>query len=149
MVQKKTKTIKRYCIRNTKTRRCNKSEKENATSNECVLFKQTMRCRNLKMQKDVVDFYNYKVNKSVKTYLTNAIIKKSGKKLRERTEGQYLPMKDLQDDKALKDYLVNEILEMSKHGERDENQSEVISLKMVKRVIQNDSALNMVIFNKS
>jgi len=143
----KTKTIKLHCVRNTKTRRCNKSDKNDATSNECVYFRKTRRCRSLKIQKNVVDFYNYKVNKSVKTYLTNAIIKKSGKILRERAEGQDLPMDDLQDDKTLKDYLVNEVLELA-HYDAFDDESKVISLKNVKRVIQGDYTLNMVIFNK-
>ena len=148
MVQK-TKKNKRYCIRNQKTRRCNKSEKNDTTSNECVYFRQTMRCRTLKINtNNVVDFYDYKVNKPVKTYLTNAILKKSGKKLRERTEGQYLPMEKLPDDKSLKDYLVNDVLELAKYDALDRDESEVISLKNVKRVIQGDDTLNLVIFNK-
>jgi hypothetical protein len=143
-------TRRTRCILNSKTRRCNKSDKHNETSDQCVFFRKTDRCRSLKKQ-DVVDFYNYKVNKSVKTYLVNSIIKKSGKNLLERAsiEENYLPTNKLKDVKTLKDYLVNEVLELAQHDALDEDGSKYISLKNVKRVIKNDEVLNMVIFNKT
>lgn len=150
MTQKRKQTIRRIrCIQNKKTRRCIKSEINDETSSQCVFFKKTDRCRTLKQQ-DIVDFYNYKVNKSVKTYLTNKIIKQSGKNLRERAMSQadYLPMNKLQDDKTLKNYLLNEVLELAKHAALDEDSSKYISLKNVRRVIKDDEILNIVILNK-
>jgi hypothetical protein len=178
MVQKK-KTIKSHCVRNAQTRRCRQSEHADATSKDCVYFDKTMRCRNLKATKatkspkatkatkatkdsniliiknenergpvdyDFYVFYDYKVKKSVKAYLNKEIIKKSGKKLRENIEeGHHFPSRVLLTDKAFKDYLAKQVLKMAK----DENQTDVISLEMVKRVIQNDPTLNMVILNKS
>ena len=140
------KTAKRKCIKNAKTRRCIKSEKINETSQECKFFNKTDRCRNNK-DIDFISYHNVKMKKSVKSFIDKNILKKSAQKMRDikNDNGLYIPLDDYSNDDDMKEYIIDEVLDLAKHYERDNNQSDVISLKTIKTVIKNDTDLKLIL----
>ena len=64
------KRVKKHCIKNTTTRRCLRSFDRDETSASCKLFNRTGRCRSIK-EESYVEYKDYMLKKSVKTFLNN------------------------------------------------------------------------------
>jgi hypothetical protein len=91
-------------------------------------------------------FYNYTVKDNVKTYLTNRVLKASAKKIRGKQNlVPYFPMNRYPTDSGLKEYIVKEVLSLAENHSRDEYGSTIITLKMIKHVIDSDNDLKMLI----
>ena len=138
----------RSCIKNTKTKRCNKSTAKNETSAGCIYFRKTRRCRTRKVVKNVItDYYTYKIRKSAKDYLHRLVFKRSADEMRDisREKEFGLALEKYDDDKKMRDYLMEEILELANNYAREREETDIISVKGVKWVIKNDEELTTVL----
>lgn len=139
---------KRSCIKNAKTKRCNKTANKNVRHSDCVYFKRTRRCRTVKVIKNIIkDYYGYPIRKSAKDYLNRLIIKRPADKFRaiSKEHGLGLSLEDYTDDIKLHDFLIDEILELAHNFAREREETTVISVKAIKWVIKNDEELKIVL----
>jgi hypothetical protein len=135
---------KLYCVKKNGTRKCIKSETPDETSTECIRIRKTDRCKTKKVE-IFVEYEGYQLKKSVIPYLKKNVMKKSAAQMRVNAQQTYVPVGDYPNDADLKEYLVKEILELAKYAALDEDQSDVISLKNVKSVIERDHDLKTIL----
>lgn len=148
------KTNKKYCIKNNKTKRCNLSDTENETSKYCAKNNITQRCRNISSElREHVTIKGFIVSQKAYKYLKKILLNKTSLQItnmrkKHEKENLYIPIDKYPTDKLLKDYLFKEILELANNYARDKGE-DIISIKAVKYVINEDIDLSILLKNTS
>jgi hypothetical protein len=134
---------KKQCVKKNTTRRCVKSFDQDDTSASCKFFHKTQRCRSLVADEKFVEYQNYRVRKTVVSFLK----KKLGRTLPElialaKREDpdyedtlQFLLENPRKTPSQIKRDLESEILELAANSARDDEGSDIITLKAVKKVL--------------
>jgi hypothetical protein len=150
--QKKKNLIKNSCIRNKTTNRCQKSFKKDETSVTCKLFQRSQRCRGIKEENFVI-YKNYKIKKNVKSFLEKNVVNvplasliASAKKDPDYEYGlQFLFENKSKTEPEIKQEFEEEILDLSHHHARDHYGSDVITMKSIKYVLNNNREFNFLL----
>ncbi len=134
---------KKQCVKKNTTRRCVKSFEKDDTSASCKFFHKTQRCRSSVADSNFVEYQNYRVKKTVASFLK----KKLGRTLPElialaKREDpdyedtlQFLLENPRKTPSQIKRDLELEILELAENSARDDEGSDIITLKAVKKVL--------------
>ena len=134
---------KKQCVKKNTTRRCVKSFEKDATSASCKYFNKTQRCRSLNENEKFVEYQNFRVKKTAVSFL---------KKKLERSLPELIALAKREDpdyEDSLQFVLENprktpsqikrdlelEILELAENSARDNEGSDIITLKAVKKAL--------------
>jgi hypothetical protein len=145
--------IKGQCVKNKKTRRCVRSFDADETSKLCKFFNRSQRCRSVKADVSFVTFKSFKVKESVRTFLTRKIVDKPLDKIiesAEKTNSYEDTLQFLFEDKhktatEIKNQFLDELLESSSNYERDYEGSDVITLKSLKKAINQNAGFEFLL----
>jgi hypothetical protein len=146
------KKTKRYCVKNNKTKRCVRSTESDVTSSSCQFFQRSQRCRSVKEEK-YVEYRNYKVKPTVRTFLEKKIVNLSFAKLLENAKKdpdyedtfEFLFEDKDKSPEEIKGEFVEEILDLGRHRARDYEGSEVLTMKTLRYVLKNNGGMSFLL----
>jgi hypothetical protein len=141
---KKIVKTKRFCVQNQKTKRCIRSVEKNDSSQMCNFFNKSQRCRKSKNNVSFVTFKSYKMKKMVRSYLTKKIVDRPLDKIiasAEKTQSYEDTLQVLFENKRktpaeIKNNFLDEVLELASNEARDNEGSDIITMKSLKSMIK-------------
>lgn len=147
-----TRFIKQYCRKKPFTNRCVKSSHYDETTPLCRISKRTQRCKNIKFNVSYITYKGYKVKRNVFHFLNKNVINVPLANLilmAERDPDYEYGLKYIFGDTGkssaeIKDQLIGEILELAQNAQRQQNDSNIITMKSVREVIQRNRGLRYI-----
>lgn len=150
---KKIVKTKRFCVQNQKTKRCVRSVEKNDSSQMCNFFNKSQRCRKSKNNVSFVTFKSYKMKKMVRSYLTKKIVDRPLDKIiasAEKTQSYEDTLQMLFENKRktpaeIKNDFLDEVLDLASNEARDNEGSDIITMKSLKSMIKVNSGFEFLL----